>query len=108
MFSAMVHPNMDSFCLPTIMGKWCYTALTPSWESGAILLSLHKNRLATQQKDERRQDNSERRQLARQHPSNLLRSAVNGEQYGVVLTLCFTISNFPHARREAHDADAYT
>ena len=96
MFSAMVHPNMDSFCLPTIMGKWCYTALTPQKPASYST------------KDERRQDNSERRQLARQHPSNLLRSAVNGEQYGVVLTLCFTISNFPHARREAHDADAYT
>ena len=60
--------------MPWCTQIWTAFVYQPSWESGAILLSLHKNRLAIQQKDERRQDNSERRRLVRQHPSNLFRS----------------------------------
>ena len=69
--------------------------------------------LTTQQKDER-QDNGNRRQLSRQHPSDLLRSLTR-ERDRRRTARCrldrassFAILNFPRAQREAHDAHAYT
>ena len=73
--------------------------------------------LTNQQKDERQQDNGDRRRLARQHPSNLLRSLTceQNMQRTVSSRLRYELrhnifgrSNFPHAWREAHDAHAYT
>ena len=59
-------------------------------------------------------DNGDKRQLARQHPSDLLRSLTRGWDRRRTAwrrldrASNFTISNFPHAGDEAHDAHAYT
>ena len=51
-------------------------------------IEVDGRRLAAQQKDERRQDNGDKKRLARHHPSNLLRSLtrewIGGGQPGVV------------------------
>ena len=71
-------------------------------------------RLAAQQKDERRQDNSNKKQLAHQHPNNLLRSVIRERdrwrtvQRRLDSGSSFTILNLPCAPREAHDAHVYT
>jgi len=68
----------------------------------------------SQQKDERRQDNGDRRRLACQHPGDLLCSLTcewdrqRTARCHLDCTSSFTISNFPRASREAHDAHAYT
>ena len=75
-----------------------------------------RRRLTAQQKDERRQDNGDKKRLARQHWSDLLRSlimSVNGIDGGqhcldTHSASSFAISNFPRAPREAHDVHAYT
>ena len=76
-----------------------------------------KDGLTAQQKDER-QDNRDRRPLVRQHPSDLLGSLTCGRdrqrtarRLDCALSFNvsnFTVSNFPRARCEAHDAHAYT
>ena len=52
-------------------------------------VKMYGRRLPAQQKDERRQDNGDKKQLAHHHPSNLLRpmtrERVGGGQYSVVL-----------------------
>ena len=49
---------------------------------------MYGRRLTAQQKDERRQDNGDKKRLARHHPSDLLRSLsrerIGGGQHGVV------------------------
>ena len=65
-------------------------------------------------RDERRQDNSDKKRLARQHPSYLLRSLTRERdrrrttRRHLDSASSFAISNFPRAPREAHDAHAYT
>ena len=50
---------------------------------------MHGRRLTAQQNDERRQDNGDKKQLVRHHPSDLLRSLTHERigrgQHGVVL-----------------------
>ena len=50
---------------------------------------MYGRQLTAQQKDERRQDNSDEKRLAHHHPSDLLRSLtrewIGGGQHGVVL-----------------------
>ena len=73
-----------------------------------------RRRLTAQQKDERRQDNGDKKQLVRQHMSDLLRSLIRERNkqrtalHRIDSTLSFAISNFPHAPRAAQDAHAYT
>ena len=70
--------------------------------------------LTAQQKDERRHDNSDRRRLARQYLSDLLHSLTHerdrwrAARHHLDRALSFTILNFPHARRQAHDVHVYT
>ena len=68
--------------------------------------------LTTQPKYERQQDNSDKRSLARQHPSDLLHSLTcEWDRQRIVLSRpCYELRhnifvqlNFPHARREAQD-----
>ena len=67
---------------------------------------IYRRQLTTHQKDERqrRQDNSNRRRLARQHPSNLLCSLTRERDRHRTARCCldcassFAISNCPHAR----------
>ena len=72
---------------------------------------MYERRLTAQQKDERRQDNSDERRLARHHPSDLFysltRERIGGGQHGVVSPVlrASPFSNFPCA---PHDAHAYT
>ena len=51
-------------------------------------VQMYERRLTTQQKDERRQDNGDKKRLARHHPSDLLRlltrERIGGGQHGVV------------------------
>ena len=63
--------------------------------------------------DERRQDNDDKKRLARYHPSDLLRSLTRerdrqktapSQQHFELHH--FVRSNFPHARLEAHSAHA--
>ena len=76
--------------------------------------SWHRKWLLLQKRDERRQDNEWwQKTTCVSAPEQLARWPVNriGEgQHGVVSTaLChFIRSNFPRARREAHDTQAYT
>ena len=63
---------------------------------------------------ERRHENGDKKRLARQHWSNLLRSLIRERDRRRTAwrrldnASSFAISNFPHAPREAHDAHAYT
>ena len=71
-------------------------------------VQMYGRRLTAQQKDERRQDNSDKKRLAHHHPSGLLRSLIHeriGGGQHVASALSFAISRAPH---EAHDAHAYT
>ena len=51
-------------------------------------VQMYGRRLTAQQKDKRRQDNSDKKRLARHHPSDLLRSLtrewIRGGQHGVI------------------------
>ena len=51
-------------------------------------IEVDGRRLAAQQKDEKRQDNGDKKRLARHHPSDLLRSLtrewIDGGQHGVI------------------------
>ena len=73
-------------------------------------VQIYGRRSTAQQKDER-QDNDDKKQLARHHPSDLLRSLtreqIGGGQHGVISPALpsFAISCAPH---EAPDAHAYT
>ena len=74
-------------------------------------VQMYGRRLTAQQRDERRQDNGDKKRLARQHSSYLLRSltrATRTAQRHLNSALSFAISNFPRAPREAHDAHVYT
>jgi len=70
--------------------------------------------ITAQQKDERRQDNGDKKRLALQHLSDILRSLIRERDTRRTALRCldsassFTISNLPCAPREAHDAHAYT
>ena len=72
-----------------------------------------RRQLTTQRKNER-QDNGNRRRLALQHPRDLLRSLTHERdrrrtaRRRLDSASSFAISNFPRARRKAHDAYAYT
>ena len=72
---------------------------------------MYGRRLTAQQKDERRQDNGDKKRLARHHPSDLLRSLtrerIGGGQHGVVSPALPSFA-IPCAPREAPDAHAYT
>ena len=70
-------------------------------------IKVDGRRLAAQQKDERRQDNGDKKRLARHHPSNLLRSLtrewIGGGQHGIV-SLALRASPFQtfHVLRMRH------
>ena len=73
-----------------------------------------RRRLTAQQKNERRQDNGDKKQLVHQHMSDLLRSLIRERNkqrtalHRIDNTLSFAISNFPRAPRATQDAHAYT
>ena len=59
--------------------SWCHRDGDRGWELGGQKMmpervQRYERQLTAQQKNERWQDNSDRRRLARQHPSNLLHS----------------------------------
>ena len=72
---------------------------------------MYGRRLTAQQKDEKRQDNGDKKRLARHHPSNLLHSLtrewIGGGQHGVV-SPALQASPFRTSPREAPDAHACT
>ena len=66
---------------------------------------MYERRLTAQQKDERRQENGDKKRLAHQHWSNLLRllsrDRDDGRQHGVVSTMLwsFTMLRVRHMMR---------
>ena len=69
---------------------------------------MYGRQLTAQQKDERRQDNGNKKQLARHYPSDLLRSLIReriGGGQHVANASSFAISNFLCA---PHDAQVCT
>ena len=79
-------------------------------------VQTYGRQLTPQQRDERRQDNSDKERLVRQHPSYLLRlltreqedNTVSSRQRFELRHFVRSWSNFPRALREAHDAHVYT
>ena len=73
---------------------------------------MYGRRLTAQQNNER-QDNGDKKRLARHHPSDLLRSPtgelIGGGQHDIVSPVlrASPFSNFPCAPREAPDAHVY-
>ena len=72
---------------------------------------MYGRRLTAQQKDEKRQDNGDKKRLARHHPSDLLHSLtrewIGGGQHGVV-SPALQASPFRTSPHEAPDAHACT
>ena len=101
--------------------SWCHRDGDRGWELGGQKttperVQRYERQLTAQQKNERWQDNSDRRRLARQHPSNLLHSltceqdrrrTARGRLNRSLKLRHFIRSKFPHAQHEAHDAHAY-
>ena len=80
---------------------------------GGMEIEVGGRRLTAQQKDERRQDNGDKKRLARHQLSHLLRllirEQIGGGQHGVVSpALRASPFPFPCAPRAAPDAHAYT
>ena len=76
---------------------------------------MYGRRLTAQQKDERRQDNSDEKRLVRHHPRDLLclltHERIGRRQHGSISPASassFAILKFACATREAPDAHTYT
>ena len=106
----LAHSAHDVFAKATYWGR----GLREIKDSRPENEPRYKRQLTAQQRDERWQDNSDRRQLACQHLCNYFArwpvNRIGRGQHGVVSTTLrhFVWLNLPRAQREAHDAHAYS